>query len=118
LGATIGAVSVVSSWSDWSRMRTASDLGAAFDRMLGVPERIQGERSMLTRLLTTAEPSAADRTALTEARRLTDQAFEDASASVTRLSGGFVAEIQRGLTAMRGDMQTLRGRADPVQQLP
>src|SRR5690349_2703733 len=87
LGLVAGGSSVVSSWSEWSRSRAASDLGATFERMLAIPETIQAERSAATKVLTTAEPSAADRSSLAEARRRTDQAIDAALAGLAGDAG-------------------------------
>ena len=70
LGAVVGGLSVVASWSEWSRSSAASNLGASFERMLAIPEGIQAERSASTKVLTTAEPSAAERLQLRFGRAL------------------------------------------------
>jgi methyl-accepting chemotaxis protein len=81
-----------------------------------IPEGIQAERSASTKVLTTAEPSAADRSALTEARRRTDQAFDAALAGLSGDAGA--GDVGRGVAAMRREIEALRGRIDPAQQLP
>ncbi len=113
-----GSYLVATSWSRLADATTAASLAAAYSDIVIIPERITQERAVLSRVLAVPEVGAAQRTMFEESRRATDQTFEAALASASRLSGPIASETQRFLNTVRGEMQTLRGQMEQAMQAP
>jgi hypothetical protein len=117
IGSTVGVVAIATAWSTWSQERAAADLASSFTRLLVIPQRIVQERTAFTRVMEPAEPTAAQRGAVPEARRATDAALVAARGSVEQLGGGFTADVLRGLATVQTEMQGFRDQSDRLMPL-